>query len=182
MQTRMLVRTICIGKSFLIAAILLANARCYQASYELALYKGADRLSDGPFFEHQRSNTDCGLAAAIMMLRLSGQPADYKALSREIRMSRVGLSLAQIRDLMLENKLATRGLSVDPENLDSVTLPFMAWLPTHHVVVVERLTPDSAVISDPARGRWKVSRSALSRAWDGIALVPSESPLQPHLQ
>jgi ATP-binding cassette subfamily B protein RaxB len=156
----------------LAAVTVLLNGGCYQPSHQLELYEGAERLGDGPHFEHQRSLTDCGLAAAVMMLRLEGQRVEYDALRREVRLSRNGLSLAQIRDVMLENKLEARGLKLDPSQLDSVTLPLIVWLPTRHVVVLEALTSDSAVISDPGRGRWKVSRVRLSRAWDGTALVP----------
>jgi ABC-type bacteriocin/lantibiotic exporter with double-glycine peptidase domain len=160
---------------YLAAAIVLLSDGCYHPSHQLALYEGAERLGDGPYFEYQRSGTDCGVAAAVMMLRLDGQQVEYDALRREVSLSRNGLSLAQIRDVMRENNLDARGLSLDPSRLDSVTLPLIAWLPTRHVVVLEALTPDSAVISDPGRGRWKVSRARLSRAWDGTALVPANA-------
>jgi ABC-type bacteriocin/lantibiotic exporter with double-glycine peptidase domain len=163
-------------RAILAATTVLLGGGFYYPSHELALYEGAERLGDGPHFVHQRSLTDCGVAAAAMMLRLEGQPADYDGVRRGVRLSRNGLSLAQIREVMRENNLDARGLKLDPARLDSVTLPLIVWLPTRHVVVLEALTSESAVISDPARGRWRVSRARLSRAWDGTALVP-ENPL-----
>lgn len=165
------------GKPLMVAATItmLLNGGCYHPSYQLELYKGAERLVDGPNFEHQRSLTDCGVAAVAMILRLNGQRIEYGTLRREVRLSRNGLSLAQIRDLMRENNLAARGFRLDLSQLDTVTLPLIAWLPTRHVVVLETLTSDSAVVSDPGWGRWKVSRARLSRAWDGTALVPDEN-------
>jgi ABC-type bacteriocin/lantibiotic exporter with double-glycine peptidase domain len=163
-------------RAFLAATTVLLSGGCYQPSHQLALYEGAERLGDGPHFVHQRSLTDCGVAAAVMMLRLEGQQIDYDRVRRGVRLSRNGLSLAQIREVMRENNLDARGFRLDPARLDSVTLPLIAWLPTQHVVVLEALTSESAVISDPARGRWKVSRASLSHAWDGTALVPENLP------
>ena|ERR1700681_2374405 len=157
----------------LAALLVLLNQSCYRPPYQLALYDGAERLSDGPSFEHQRSNSDCGVAAAVMMLRLSGRQVEYRALRQEVHPSRGGLSLAQIRDLMLKHELAANGMTLDPLALDRVPLPLIAWLPTRHVVVLEKVTSTSAVISDPGRGRWKVSRARLSHWWDGTALVPA---------
>lgn len=156
---------------YLGAALISLNESCYQPSYELTLYHGAERLNDGPYFEYQKSPTDCGVAAAVMMLRLNGHRAQYHALRNEVSLSRDGLSLGQIRALMQKSTLATRGLKVDPSTLENGALPLIAWLPTRHVVVVEAVTAVSAVVSDPGRGRWKVSRAKLSRAWDGTALV-----------
>jgi ABC-type bacteriocin/lantibiotic exporter with double-glycine peptidase domain len=160
---------------YLAAAFVLLSDGCYHPSHQLALYEGAERLGDGPYFEYQRSRTDCGVAAAVMMLRLDGQQVDYDALRRGVRLSRNGLSLAQIRDVLREHNLDARGLRLDPSRLDSVTLPVIAWLPMRHVVVLEAITADSAVISDPGRGRWKVSRARLSRAWSGTALVAANA-------
>lgn len=45
---------------YLGAALISLNESCYRPSYELALYHGAERLNDGPYFEYQKSSTDCG--------------------------------------------------------------------------------------------------------------------------
>jgi ABC-type bacteriocin/lantibiotic exporter with double-glycine peptidase domain len=169
------------GKPLIVAATMavLLSEGCYHPSYQLDLYNGAERLADGPNFEHQRLRTDCGVAAVAMILRMHGQQIGYATLRREVRLSGDGLSLAEIRDLMRENNLAARGVKLDLSQLDTATLPLIAWLPTRHVVVLETLTSDSAVVSDPGRGRWKVSRASLSRAWDGTALVPNENATPP---
>ena len=167
MTTRNCVRRMCLA-----TALALLSESCYRPSYQPALYDGAERLIDGPYFEYQKSRTDCGVAAAVMMLRLNGREARYGTLRHEVTLSRDGLSLAQLRQLMLRNRLPVRGVKVDPSALDDAALPLIAWLPTHHVIVLEEITSASAVVSDPGRGRWKVSRARLSRAWDGTALVP----------
>jgi ABC-type bacteriocin/lantibiotic exporter with double-glycine peptidase domain len=145
---------------------------CQPPSYRLPLYEGAERLADGPLFEHQKDRTDCGVAAAVMMLRLTGRKADYQTLRRQAHVTRDGLSLSEMRQLMRVNALSVRGLQVDPASLEGASLPLIAWLPTRHVIVIERVTPTSAFVSDPGYGRWKVSRAKLARAWDGTALVP----------
>jgi ATP-binding cassette subfamily B protein RaxB len=152
--------------------LVVMGQSCHTPSYQLALYEGAERLADGPHFEYQKTRKDCGVAAALMMLRFDGQRLEYAALRQEVSVSRDGLSLEQIRELMLRHHLAVAGLRVDPSNLDGVSMPLIAWLPTQHVVVLEAVTPVAAIVSDPGRGRWKVSRAELARAWDGTALVP----------
>jgi ABC-type bacteriocin/lantibiotic exporter with double-glycine peptidase domain len=159
----------------LAACVLVAGGACYRPDARPLVYVDATRLTETPYFEGQRALNDCGVAASVMLLRLGGKSASYDSLVREVILTRAGMSLAQMQELLAAHQLRTRGvrLALTP---GEVSTPLIAWLHAdHHVVVLEALTSDSAVVSDPAHGRFQLSRETLLRFWDGTALVPMQS-------
>lgn len=156
-----------------LAALLVLLASCYWPPSSEPLYRDAEPLPPTSAFESQRSGFDCGIAAAVIGLRLLGERINYEEARSSVKWGKQALSLLDVQEIFAAHGVAATGVRLGRERFRSLSRPVVAWLPSRHFVVLEPAHSGRVIVHDPARGRWRVESDALWRTWHGIALVPS---------
>ena len=164
-------RSLRAGTALTVAA--MAATACYTPA-PMPLYAHAERLSNGPAFEAQRTRNDCGIASAAILLRMQHRAISYTDLVRSLGSYHDDpLTLAQLRDLLAVNGLPTRGVHLSEGDLSKLQSPMIAWLAPGHYVVVEPNPSGDVVVTDPAAGRWVIPKARWVHYWTGYALIPT---------
>lgn len=119
----------------------------------------------------QRGQSDCGAAALKMVLdhyRIGG--ASLEELEVATRTGPDGTSLLALKNVAEQRGLLGRGLQVDVDRLEDVSMPAIAHVHGNHFVVVRSAAGD-VIVDDPSIGRLRMSAAAFDRAWDGVVLT-----------
>lgn len=115
---------------------------------------------------------DCGPACLAMVLGFHGMHVPLERVRQDCGVSRHGSSAAGLLDAARRNGMLARGVKVD--DLDALRcLPRASILHWNfkHFVVLDAFDGEHAIIIDPGRGRVRVSREQLDRAFTGVALT-----------
>ena len=118
----------------------------------------------------QTEVTECGLACLAMIANHHGHDLDLASLRERHLVSLRGASLKDIITIAGTLGLAARPLRLDMEHLGELALPALLHWDLNHYVVLERVGRTHADIVDPGRGRRRMSLSALSKHFTGVAL------------
>jgi ABC-type bacteriocin/lantibiotic exporter with double-glycine peptidase domain len=151
---------------------------CYRPAFDTELYAGSERLPEDASFEAQRTVNDCAIAAAATLLRLQGHSVSYAELARGVELERFGLSLADLRSLLRRRGVRTEGIRLSPADFAEISPPLIAWLSAGHYVVLTASQNGQVIVSDPARGRWRVPEERLWEIWDGTALIAESEAIE----
>lgn len=126
-----------------------------------------------PFFP-QHDATDCGPAVLRMVAGFYGKAPSMPALREMTGAGREGASLDDLavaaRQLGFEALPVWMGPGASLP-IHEAPLPCILHWEQRHFVVLYRLSDRFAWIADPARGKVKISRAGLEKAWHGAALL-----------
>jgi len=118
----------------------------------------------------QTEMSECGLACLVMIANTHGHDLDLASLRERHLVSMNGASLKNIISIAGTLSLGARPLRLDMEHLDDLKLPALLHWDLNHYVVLEKVGRTHADIIDPGRGRRRMSLSAISDHFTGVAL------------
>jgi ATP-binding cassette subfamily B protein RaxB len=118
----------------------------------------------------QSEAAECGLACLAMVAGYHGFGPDLPELRRRWKLSLKGTGLAHLIGMAGELRLTTRALRLEPGDFRELRLPAILHWNLDHFVVLERVSRNDARIVDPACGRRKLTLTALSKHFTGVAL------------
>lgn len=125
----------------------------------------------------QLTQTECGLASALMVMRTYGSKESLASLRKECDPGRDGLSVRQLRDLFVSRGFQSKMYRARLAGLAKIELPAVIFWENYHFVVLEKLTQTYAVIVDPASGRRRVPMDEFAECYSGVVIqaVPEET-------
>ena len=118
----------------------------------------------------QSEASECGLACLAMVAQHFGYQAEMPDLRRRHGMSLKGATLNDVVAVADRMGFASRPLRLELEELGRLRLPCILHWDLNHFVVLASAGPQSVVIHDPAVGVQKLSYSAVSQHFTGVAL------------
>ncbi len=124
----------------------------------------------------QTEVAECGLACIAMIAGHYGHQINLMTLRQRFSISLRGTTLSYLIRVANQLNLAARPIRANLENLKDVRLPAVLYWEFTHFVVLAHVGRGHVIVHDPARGRRKVSREELSKAWTGIALEITPTP------
>ncbi len=119
----------------------------------------------------QMSTVECGAACLAMILGYYGCRASISEVSERAGVSRDGLSAWGIVQVARSYGLKVRAISSPSSDLRFVTLPAIIHWQFNHFLVLERWSPSSVDVVDPAAGRKRLSAQEFDRGFTGIILL-----------
>ena len=163
-----------LGAGFALA--VMARLSDPASGYELvARERGGVYLGMEGVTMQEKSNT-CGPAALKMILDVHGKNVPLCELEKGNKTPERGWSMQSLKDLAEQYGLRAEGWRLDLEALCRSRFPVILFVENRHFVVVDGVdTRGFAIVRDPAIGRVKMHRRALSRIWAGEALVFGEN-------
>ena len=123
-----------------------------------------------PFLQ-QHDETDCGAACLGMICKHYGMPIGLSRLRDMAGVSRDGVSLAGLAEAAEGLGFLTRGVRTDYGRLRRADLPAVVHWMGNHFVILFQITPEYAMVADPAIGTRKLSRREFEASWTGVALL-----------
>jgi ATP-binding cassette, subfamily B, bacterial CvaB/MchF/RaxB len=118
----------------------------------------------------QTEAAECGLACLVMVAAKLGLRTDLPTLRQRFSISLKGATLADLVRMAGQLALNARPLRAEMEHLNQLTLPCILHWDLNHFVVLTQLTPDQAVLHDPARGMRRMGLKELSKHFTGVVL------------
>lgn len=122
-------------------------------------------------FLRQRDETDCGAACLGMICKHYGLSIGLSRLRDTAGVTRDGASLAGLAEAAEGIGFITRGVRTGYERLRRADLPAVIHWMGNHFVVLFRITPEYAMVADPATGTRRLSRREFEAGWTGVALL-----------
>lgn len=119
----------------------------------------------------QMSQTECGAACLAMVLSYWGRTTRVADLRDQCHAGRDGLSAQAIAAAARAQGLRVKAVSLEPEQFSHVPLPAIVHWNFNHFIVVERWSPRSVVIVDPASGRRRLSAAEFDAGFTGVVLA-----------
>ncbi len=118
----------------------------------------------------QTEASECGLACIAMIAGYHGHRTDLARLRRRFPGTLKGTTLQTLMRTADELGLNTRAVRLDMEDLSRLRRPAILHWAFRHFVVLKSVRRRHLVIYDPASGERRVSWSAASDAFTGVAL------------
>src|SRR5262249_29960814 len=122
-------------------------------------------------FVQQLSATECGAACLAMVLGYLGKDVPVEETRERCGVSRDGVSALDILQAASLYGLRGRGVKVELDDLEVLTIGAILHWEFRHFVVFERLRRRSVDIVDPASGRRRVPIEEFRRAFTGVAVL-----------
>ena len=119
----------------------------------------------------QMEAVECGAASLSMILAYHGHHAPLSEVRGICGISREGSTALGILRAAENYGLEAEAVSLDLKGLPDLPLPAIIHWNFNHFLVLERLTPDGAIVVDPAAGRIHIGQAELNRCFTGVALV-----------
>lgn len=118
----------------------------------------------------QSEAAECGLACMAMVCSYWGHRIDVSTMRRRFSVSLKGVTLKAMVAMAQALGLQARPLKLDVPHLARLRLPCILHWDMDHFVVLKKVGRSSVVIHDPAVGERRVTMTALSSHFTGIAL------------
>ena len=118
----------------------------------------------------QSEAAECGLACMAMVCSYWGHRIDVSTMRRRFSVSLKGVTLKAMVAMAQALGLQARPLKLDVPHLARLRLPCILHWDMGHFVVLKKVGRSSVVIHDPAVGERRVTMTALSSHFTGIAL------------
>ena len=117
-----------------------------------------------PFFA-QQSASDCGVACLVMIALYYGKKFSISRLRDLANVDRNGASLEALVTAAESIGFKTRGVKASLDKLSEQSLPAIAWWEGKHFIVVNLITKDKVIVSDPAIGQRSLSHTEFEKGW-----------------
>lgn len=118
----------------------------------------------------QTEAAECGLACLAMVLGWHGTTTDLATLRIRHAISLKGITLTTLARIAEEERLGTRAVRLELEELGKLRLPAILHWDLNHFVVVKKVSANKVVIHDPATGERSLSLEEVSRHFTGVAM------------
>lgn len=119
----------------------------------------------------QMTPHECGAACLAMVLGYFGRATTLNECRRYLHSGRDGLTARAIAQAGRDLGLRVRALSLQPEGLAQVQTPAIVHWNFDHFLVLERWTPQSVEVVDPAVGRRRLSPDEFNAGFTGVILL-----------
>lgn len=113
---------------------------------------------------------ECGLACMVMIGQYYGLQVDITSMRNLFAISSRGLNLAALTKIADRLGFLYRPLSLELDELSQLKTPAILHWDMNHFVVLTRVTANTVIINDPARGEAKLPFSEVSKHFTGVAL------------
>jgi ABC-type bacteriocin/lantibiotic exporter with double-glycine peptidase domain len=124
----------------------------------------------------QLNQVECGAACLAMLLAYHGRSGGLAAVRERCRIGRDGVTARTILHVGRSFGLSMAALSGEPAALARLPLPAIVHWEFNHFVVVERWTPRSVAIVDPAVGRRRLTPAEFEAGFTGVVLTGTPGP------
>ena len=119
----------------------------------------------------QMDATECGAACLAMLLTYYGRKTNVAEVRQRCGSGRDGQTARTLVTVARSYGLRTRAISLQEGDFRYVTLPAVIHWSFNHFVVVERWSPRSVKLVDPALGRRRVSAAEFDANFTGVVLL-----------
>jgi ATP-binding cassette, subfamily B, bacterial len=119
----------------------------------------------------QMSAAECGAACLAMVLSYFGRSTSVAECREFLGIGRDGVSAHQIAEGARRHGLRVKAFKVEPAGLASLEMPAIAHWSFNHFVIVERWSPKTVHIVDPAVGRRTLSAAEFDTNFTGVVLT-----------
>ncbi len=119
----------------------------------------------------QLNAVECGAACLAMILGYHGRRVRVTDCRDICGVGRDGTTAQILARAARSFEFRVRAFSVEPKDLEHLTLPAIAHWQFNHFVVVERWTPRRVDIVDPASGRRRLSPAEFEAGLTGVVLT-----------
>ncbi len=119
----------------------------------------------------QMSEVECGAACLAMVLSYHGRETGISELREVCAVGRDGVTAQSLANVARDCGLRARGYSIEPPDFKLIPLPAVVHWEFNHFIVVERWTPRSILIIDPASGRRRLTAEEFSAGFTGVVLT-----------
>jgi ABC-type bacteriocin/lantibiotic exporter with double-glycine peptidase domain len=119
----------------------------------------------------QMGATECGAACLAMILSYFGRKTQVVELSEACGVGRDGLTARTITQTARRYGLRVKAYSLEPAQFEYVPLPAIAHWNFSHFVVVERWSPQTVEVVDPAVGRRRLTAEEFDAGFTGVVLT-----------
>ncbi len=127
-------------------------------------------------FQQQCEHSECGLACAAMMIDFFRVKTRLSRLREKYGVPNGGYNLAQLKSLLCENSINTKGARIEADAIDALPTPFIAFWNKKHFIIVEHVSNNQINVVDPAKGKVKMSREEFKENFSEIALYTTDEP------
>jgi len=119
----------------------------------------------------QMSIVECGAACLAMILRYYGRKASISEISEHVGIGRDGMSALGIVKAARDYGLRVRAISLKENDLRFVTLPAIVHWQFNHFLIVERWSPTSVDVVDPAVGYRRMTAAEFDEGFTGVVIM-----------
>ena len=119
----------------------------------------------------QMNALECGAACLAMVLNYFGRRVSVAECRETLGIGRDGVSAHRIAEAAQRNGLRVRAFKAEPADLASLEMPAIAHWAFNHFIVVEKWTPRTVQIIDPAVGRRALSGAEFDKNFTGVVLT-----------
>lgn len=119
----------------------------------------------------QMNAVECGAACLAMILSYYGRRTSISEVYTSTGVGRDGLSALSIVQTARRYGLKVRTVSLQVNDFRFVTLPAIVHWEFNHFLVVERWSPSSVDVVDPASGRKRLSAQEFDAGFTGIIIM-----------
>ncbi len=119
----------------------------------------------------QMTPHECGAACLAMVLSYHGRMMTLSECRTHLRSGRDGLSARAIAQAARDLGLRVRALSLEPDSLGQLQGPSIVHWNFDHFLVLERWSPQTVEVVDPAIGRRKLTADEFNEGFTGVVLT-----------
>ncbi|MCB2065370.1 MAG: NHLP family bacteriocin export ABC transporter peptidase/permease/ATPase subunit [Erythrobacter sp.] len=124
----------------------------------------------------QMEAAECGAASLGMVLAYHGRFIPLEELRALCGVSRDGAKASSLVKAGRALGMEAVGMKAEPEALEEIGFPLIAFVNFNHFVVIEGFRKDRVLINDPAHGHRSESQEEFSRSFTGVALGFTPGP------
>lgn len=119
----------------------------------------------------QMNAVECGAICLAMILIYYGRQVSVSAVREQCGIGRDGLSAFGLVKAARAFGMRTRAITVESHDLRFLPLPAIIHWNFNHFLVVERWSPGSIDVVDPAIGRMRLSSGEFERSFTGVVIT-----------